>query len=136
MEGFTQNTQCSSKHAESVQTIGSDKFALHSISPPQSGKFTLAKYFYSEDTKVKLPFFLRATYTIEANVAKILFKFEIDRNLKAKLLSNEKRNQHALSAVKEPSFEQIQIKINFPNEISDASLMSTHGSFKFFKSEE
>ena len=28
---------------------------------------------------------LRATYTIEANVAKVLFKFEIDKKIKAQL---------------------------------------------------
>lgn len=79
---------------------------------------------------------LRATYNIEANVAKVLFKFEVDKNLKAKLLTSENRNQHALKAVKEPSFEQIQIKINFPNEVNDVALMCTHGSFKFSLSEE
>ena len=57
---------------------------MHSIVPPHGGKFTIAKYFYSEDTKVQLPFSLRATYTIEGNVAKVLFKFEIDRSLKPK----------------------------------------------------
>lgn len=72
---------------------------------------------------------LRASYTIEANVAKVLFKFEIDKKIKAKLV--ESRNQHQLKAVKEPTFEQIQIKINFPSEVNDVALMATHGSFTF-----
>ena len=37
---------------------------------------------------------------------------------------------------KTPTFEQIQIKINFPNEVNEASLMSTHGSFKFMQNGE
>ena len=35
-----------------------------------------------------------------------------------------------------PSFEQIQIKINFPNDVSEAALMSTHGSFSYTKKED
>ena len=79
LEGFTQNPQCHSKHAESIQTIGSDKFSLHAIQVPLSGRFTIARYFYSEEAQVKLPFMLRATYTIEGSVAKVLFKFEVDK---------------------------------------------------------
>ena len=129
LEGFTQNPQCHSKHAESVKTIGSDKFSMHSLQVPLSTRFTIAKYFYSEDTQVKLPFMLRATYTIEGPVAKVLFKFEVDKQLKGR--ESERRNQHQLKAVKMPSFEQIQIKINFPTEVTEAALMSTHGSFNF-----
>ena len=134
LDGFTQNPQCHSKHAESVKTIGSDKFSLHAIQVPLSGRFTIAKYFYSEESQVKLPFMLRATYTIEGSIAKVLFKFEIDKQLKGR--EAEKRNQHQLKAVKQPQFEQIQIKINFPTEVCEAALMSTHGSFSYTKKQD
>ena len=97
---------------------------MHSIAPPHGGKFTIARYFYSEDTKISLPFTLRATYTIEGNFAKVLFKFEIDRSLRPKEAVDSSK------APKAPTFEQIQIKINFPTEVNDASLMSSHGTFK------
>ena len=72
---------------------------------------------------------LRATYNIDGPIAKLLFKFEVDKQLKGR--ESERRNQHQLKAVKIPSFEQIQIKINFPTEVTEASLISTHGSFSF-----
>ena len=52
LEHVQEHPQCTVSQNGPVQEIGSDKFANHSACPPQSGRLTIAKYFYEVDEQV------------------------------------------------------------------------------------
>ena len=90
LEQVVEHPQCSPSSANQdhpVQQIGGDQFASHAICPAQSGKFTIARYFYdtdldNQDSRSRMmPFFLRESHTVEGTICKIMMRFEIDRKL-------------------------------------------------------
>ena len=86
-----------------MQAIGSDKFATHTICPAQSGKFTIARYFFDSESEgaAGLPFTLRESHSLEGGLCKIMVRFEINRKL-VQQIANASRDGRRV-----PSFEQI-----------------------------